>query len=370
MFRANVFSRVVVALGVALGAIGISSAPVAAATAGQAYVALTNGDGSAWAFGRIDLTTYQYTAVSASETPEVEALAAQGTHLYSVASFANPSLYAVDKNNGAQTLVGAQRTANDEFTGLTFDATGTLYGVSLFYGGTSGFELMRQLYTFNPTSGAATTVGMAQDGNIQTPTGLAAPCGSGLFALVLGGPTGYQLAAVDETTGEFSSGTALTGLAQNEGIHGIAFRHSTGKLYAATNVGTGFYLATVNTSTGALTKHPVSNLPSGFDRFGAFAIDGPSACHYTRSVSIIYGARAFEGSVSGSAVAWCMDGVKVKVYKQVSGPDTLVGSATTDSSGSYVLVAPDNAGTYYAKAPKKVTAIGSCLAAKSPNLIR
>ena len=70
---------------------------------------------------------------------------------------------------------------------------------------------------------------------------------------------------------------------------------------------------------------------------------------YRSNISINYkrSADAFVGRVR--SFQECRDGRAVQVFKQVPGPDTLVGSDTTDVRGDYGPIAAQGAGFYYAK---------------------
>jgi len=144
-------------------------------------------------------------------------------------------LYTLDETNGAATLVG---NTGVTLTDIAF-AGSTLYGVSF-----------SNLYTVNPDTGASTF--KVSLGNYNPTNALTASLdGSKLWAVRYDTGLVYT---IDPSTNTFTTigayGSGLTSAGD------LAFDFATGTLYGAVTGGTAgsnFYVATVNTGTGAAT---------------------------------------------------------------------------------------------------------------------
>jgi hypothetical protein len=138
-------------------------------------------------------------------------------------------LYTINPTTGAATLVGP--TGTSDLNGLVVGPTGTIYG--------SGY-IDDDLYTIDPTTGAATVVGPT---SFSSSGDLAFADNGTLYMTALDGPTD-GLVAVNPSTG---AGT-LVGAIGHSHVYGLA--SSYGTLFGATEGGD---LLTINPTTGAGT---------------------------------------------------------------------------------------------------------------------
>lgn len=98
------------------------------------------------------------------------------------------------------------------------------------------------------------------------------------------------------------------------------------------------------------------------------AASTPSGCPATtRKLTATYSSGAFRGRMS-SPVAACKAARSVTIWKSISGPDRLIGRATTRSDGTYRLAKAKKAGRYYAKSAAVVIPnTAACPAVTSPS---
>ncbi len=80
---------------------------------------------------------------------------------------------------------------------------------------------------------------------------------------------------------------------------------------------------------------------------------------FTRSPS-----DRFRGKVTSSKAS-CYRNRKVAVYRRLNGPDHLMGTRTTDTTGAWRLLTSTPTGDYYAKARAKTITSGTCTPAQS-----
>ena len=151
------------------------------------------------------------------------------------------NLYTINPDTGAATSVGSIGKA---ITGLAVDGTsGTLYGV------TAGVQLggtERQLLTINPATGASTVVGSLGTNEIED------IAFSALGQLYGWNETGDDLVSINKATGAITTvGDSGLGLSFGDGL---AFDRN-GFLYAALEGDFG-HLSTVNPSTGSVIAGP------------------------------------------------------------------------------------------------------------------
>ena len=196
---------------------------------------------STGAFGVMDLNTGSFTSLGNSGQT-LSGLAVAGGSLYAASYHeANGALFSVNPSSGSLTPIGSA-------TGVTYDDFGStstgLYAVSL--GAT------QNLYSINPTSGAATLVG---------PTGLSYGTWRGLSngsdqLLFSDGPNLYSL---NTSTGAASLIGALGGSAEL----GVLLSEG-GLLYGGDDVN--LTVDTINPSTGSATvgPHPGSGFSGTF----------------------------------------------------------------------------------------------------------
>jgi hypothetical protein len=62
--------------------------------------------------------------------------------------------------------------------------------------------------------------------------------------------------------------------------------------------------------------------------------------------------------------------MSVKVFRKRRGPDPVIGTDTTGSSGNFRVPSDVRHGTYYATSAKRAISTGICLATRSPNVSR
>jgi hypothetical protein len=120
--------------------------------------------------------------------------------------------------------------------------------------------------------------------------------------------------------------------------------------------------ASVVTASGARGGH-------GFET--AVATDGISSHYFTSTKAP--NAEDIYGRIESSKRK-CRVGRHIDVFRKVAGPDTNLGSDTSDSNGGWSLMVPledlEPASTYYAKAPRLNLANGDfCDRDRSPDLL-
>lgn len=117
------------------------------------------------------------------------------------------------------------------------------------------------------------------------------------------------------------------------------------------------------------------------DGDGDGVVDGSDACAaldgagtasgcpaVTRELTLRYSERRerFKGRLRAPDAGACVEGIAVEVLRKVSGPDKVVGEATTNQEGRYSLAERARSGRYYARADVDVLAdIAECGLARS-----
>ena len=95
-------------------------------------------------------------------------------------------------------------------------------------------------------------------------------------------------------------------------------------------------------------------VPDVEDVCPSLAGDGTaSGCpHAARSLTLVYDAPSgrFNGALTAPSAAACEPGRQVTLWRLLPGPDQVAGSTLTAGNGAYSLDAPDDGGTYYARA--------------------
>jgi hypothetical protein len=113
--------------------------------------------------------------------------------------------------------------------------------------------------------------------------------------------------------------------------------------------------------------------PNGSDSCPRLSAATPSGCpSVARTLTLTYKVRMgkFTGALTASKPQ-CKSAQPVTIFRQKSGPDQKLGSATTSAAGAYSLTKQVGSGKYYATVPlKMVVNLAQCNAAKSPVLTR
>ena len=191
------------------------------------------------AFGTIDLNTGAFTSLGNSGQTLSGIAVAGGTLFAGSYHTANGTLFSVNPVNGALSTIGSA-------TGVDFDDFGSttsgIYAVS--------FGATQDLYSINPSTGAATLIGPTGLG-YGSWRGLSTNSGTLYFA------DGADLYTLNTTTGVATlvgpfGGSAEMGVMLTEG----------GILYGGDDVNN--RVDTINVSTGAATLGPASGLPGSF----------------------------------------------------------------------------------------------------------
>ncbi|HEY2801589.1 MAG TPA: hypothetical protein VGI85_13425 [Chthoniobacterales bacterium] len=169
--------------------------------------------------------------------------------LYGSTGSANSSgggrLYQIDVTTQTVSLIGD--TGFDRLGGIAFNSSGVLYGVS------GGSSVQSTLLTIDPTTGAASVIGLVSDPNAAI-DGLRFDAQDVLYGSAFRNDLGVGvLVTIDPSNADILSSLTLMG-SGNSFCAGIAF-DPTGALYASRGNASGRNedLALVNQTTGSLT---------------------------------------------------------------------------------------------------------------------
>ena len=90
-----------------------------------------------------------------------------------------------------------------------------------------------------------------------------------------------------------------------------------------------------------------------------------------RSLTLVYDAPSgrFNGTLTAPSATACESGRQVTLWRLIPGPDQVAGSTLTAGNGAYSLDAPNDGGTYYARADAETIAnVADCGEATSPTV--
>jgi hypothetical protein len=274
-------------------------------------------------------------------------------------------LYRIDPSTAQTTQVEQLNPdGNEWFMAVAGLADGTALVSSETYTSPPYTDTGR-LYRTDLTGGGGMTLVGSPNADEPLPM-LAGACGSTLYGV----DTTGTLVSVDPTTGAVTKIGALTGsgLTNLDNPEALAYDHAGRSLWVLTwGDGGPNKLFQVDPATGAVTQ---ANLATSADsQLRALAFDPPSACRYTRSLSLHYSmtTNSFHGRLS-SAEPTCVPAQSVRLLRRQPGPDAEVGRTQTNRYGHYLLASPQTSGTYYAVAPRSRSARATCLRAVAPAL--
>ena len=300
--------------------------------------------------------TMQLTQLGAVAAAPISTAMHSNGQLYGITAESEQVIQTYNLATGAGTIKGDPKEPDSP--GEIFSALGSVDGVLY----AASYELSNppngRLYTLDPDTGAASSVGSVQEDDALI--SLAGSCDGTLYGI----DENFRLVTVNRTTAAHTVvGQLQPGLSINASP-AIAFDHSTGTLYAlAGEVGSGTdKIYTVDPATGTLSATTFQSGQHGSDPW-TIAFDSTTACEHERSLSLTYKPRRerFKGRLSADNPL-CAKGQEVSI---VRGQDNEIGSAETNSRGRFKLSAPPKRGRYHAVAPASSGAYGACLEARS-----